>query len=209
MPYSVILEVSAPLAMFARPDTGATPTSYPAPPWSAAKGLFESIAMFSDGAAYFSPTKIEICKRIGTEGGVNFQRYTTSYGGPLRKASLLRGQNGMQLIATVLSNVCYRLHAEVKSAARQRGANPAHHLHDLFMRRLKRGQCFRTPALGWREFTCDYWGHARDDFEIDKSINMLVPSMMHSVWSEACNGAYAPHFVQDARIVEGVLVYAQ
>jgi hypothetical protein len=35
--------------MFARPDTGGTPTSYPVPTWSACKGVFESIAMLVEG----------------------------------------------------------------------------------------------------------------------------------------------------------------
>lgn len=35
--YTVEFEVAGPLAMFARPDTGGTPTSYPLPTWSAAK----------------------------------------------------------------------------------------------------------------------------------------------------------------------------
>jgi CRISPR-associated protein Cas5d len=85
-PYTVQLEVSGPLAMFARPDTGASPTSYPVPPWSAAKGLLESIAFFSGGEAWFHPTRVEVCRRTGAPGGaVVFQRYTTNYGGPLRK----------------------------------------------------------------------------------------------------------------------------
>src|SRR3954471_6782291 len=88
-PYEVTLEVAGPLAMFARPDTGGTPTSYPVPTWSAAKGLFESIAFFADGAAWVCPTRVEVCRRVGELGGrVRLQRYTTNYGGPLRKASL-------------------------------------------------------------------------------------------------------------------------
>ncbi|MGA7992375.1 MAG: CRISPR-associated protein Cas5 [Thermoanaerobaculia bacterium] len=35
------MEVAGPLAMFTRPDTGGTPTSYPLPTWSAAKGILE------------------------------------------------------------------------------------------------------------------------------------------------------------------------
>ena len=54
--YAVAFEVAGPVAVFARPDTGGTPTSYPAPTGSAAKGLFESIAFFNDGAAWISPT---------------------------------------------------------------------------------------------------------------------------------------------------------
>jgi CRISPR-associated protein Cas5d len=87
--YTVCFEVAGPLAIFTRPDTGATPTSYPVPTWSAAKGLFESIAFFADGAAWICPTRTEVCRRVGETGGqVRFQRYTTNYGGPERKANL-------------------------------------------------------------------------------------------------------------------------
>src|SRR3954454_3857854 len=96
-PYEVSLEVAGPLALFARPDTGGTPTSYPLPTWSAAKGIFESIAFFADGGAWICPTRVEGCRRkrdnsnareAAHQGGrVRFQRYATNYGGPLRKAS--------------------------------------------------------------------------------------------------------------------------
>lgn len=117
--YDVQLEVAGPLAMFARPDTGGTPTSYPVPTWSAAKGLFESIAFFADGSAWICPMKVEICRRVGEPGGrVRFQRYTTNYGGPLRKDNLFTkgavpGGSSMQLFATARNDVCYRLHGLV------------------------------------------------------------------------------------------------
>jgi len=57
--YDVFLEIAGPLAMFTRPDTGAAPVSYPAPTYSAAKGIFESIAWYE--SAYIKPTKVEIC----------------------------------------------------------------------------------------------------------------------------------------------------
>jgi CRISPR-associated Cas5-like protein len=41
--YEVRCEISGPSAMWTRPDTGDAPLSYPAPTFSAAKGLFESI----------------------------------------------------------------------------------------------------------------------------------------------------------------------
>ncbi len=36
---TIALEVAGPAAMFTRPDTGATPISYPVPTYSAAKGM--------------------------------------------------------------------------------------------------------------------------------------------------------------------------
>jgi CRISPR-associated protein Cas5d len=213
--YTVQLEIAGPLAMFSRPDTGGTPTSFPAPTWSASKGLFESIAFFSDGAAYICPTHVEICRRIGDPGGrIQFQRYTTNYGGPLRKASLFgkgsaAGGSSMQLFATVLGNVCYRLHGVVVGPRHRSTINARHYLKDLFDRRLRRGQCFRTPCLGWSEFTCSYWGPFRKRvMEIDDALTLEVPSMLATVWNRATQGAYSPAYRQGVRINRGVLEYS-
>lgn len=208
--YPVQIEVAGPLAMFARPDTGVTPTSYPVPSWSACKGLFESIAMLSDGQAWICPTKVEVCKRRGSTGGVHFQRYTTNYGGPLRKANLVSDGSGMQLFATVLSNVCYRLYGEVRGSAEDDGANRRHYLQDLFNRRLKQGRCFRTPCLGWSEFTCSYWGGFRDDeYEVDEMFEDTISSMLVSVWSHPVTGRFEPRFAQGVKIEQGVLRFAE
>lgn len=212
--YHVALEVAGPAAMFTRPDTGGTPTSYPAPTWSSAKGLFESIAFFADGSAWICPTKVEVCRHIGESGGrVHFQRYTTNYGGPLRKGDLFNkgtapGGSSMQLFATILSDVCYRLHGVVVSFRRKRQNNPRHHLRDLFDRRLNRGQCFRTPCLGWSEFTCFYWGPFREEMtEVDTALSLEIPSMLLGVWNSPSGGQYEPIFRQSVKIDKGVLEY--
>jgi CRISPR-associated protein Cas5d len=212
--YKVALEIAGPAAMFARPDTGGTPTSYPVPTWSAAKGLFESIAFFADGAAWICPTKVEVCRRVGETGGrVYFQRYTTNYGGPLRKGDLFNkgtapGGSSMQLFATILSGVCYRLHGVAVSSQWKRENNPRHHLQDLFDRRLKRGHCYRTPCLGWSEFTCSYWGPFREGItEVDTDLSMEIPSMLLGVWNSPVHGMYEPEFRQDVKIVGGILNY--
>ncbi len=74
---TIALEVAGPAAMFTRPDTGATPISYPVPTYSAAKGMFESVARKTN--VYIDPFRVEICKPI------RHWRYVTNYGGPLRK----------------------------------------------------------------------------------------------------------------------------
>lgn len=208
--YTVQIEVAGPLAMFARPDTGGTPTSYPAPTWSACKGIFEAIAMLGRGNAWITPTMVEICKRKGTgNGSVRFQKYTTNYGGPLRKGAVVKKGANMQLFATAVADVCYRLHGEVRGHRGESGQNPRHHLQALFERRLRRGECHHTPALGWREFTCSYWGPFRDAYEVDANLNLTIPSMLLSVWDHPSDGQYAPRFMQDVRIERGVMSFAQ
>lgn len=207
--YGARFEVSGPLAMFARPDTGASPTSYPAPTWSAAKGLFESIAFLSSGQAWFHPTKVEICRPVGSASGgvVLFQRYAFNYAGPLRKALNIKNQTGMQVFATVVANPCYRLYAEIRGLRGGPGENPRHHLQDLFERRLKQGRCHKTPALGWAEFTCDYWGPFRPSREPDEALSLEIPSMLSSMWDRPCDGAYASTFIQNAPISKGRLSF--
>ena len=196
--------------MFTRPDTGGTPTSYPVPTWSAAKAIFESVAMLRSGDAWISPTKVEICKPRGRAGGeIGYQHYTTNYGGPLRKVDLIARGAGMQLFATAIADVCYRLYGEVVGG-KANGTNPRHHLQDLFNRRLKQGRCYHTPSLGWREFTCSYWGPFREfEYEVDEAISLTIPSMLRSVWSSPRDGHYAPSFSQNVHIERGVLRYAQ
>ena len=64
--YPVQMEISGPTAMFTRPDTGGSFVSYPAPTFSAAKGMFESIARLK--SAYIRPRRVEICKPGGFTG---------------------------------------------------------------------------------------------------------------------------------------------
>lgn len=92
--YPVQFEVAGPAAMFNRPDSGASFVSYPAPTYSACKGLFEAVVRLK--TAFIRPTKVEIC------APVRFERYMTNYGGPLRKANQVRDGNSYQLPATIL-----------------------------------------------------------------------------------------------------------
>jgi len=91
--YQVAMEISGPTAMWTRPDTGDTPVSYPAPTYSAAKGIFEAILWLK--SAEVVPTKVEICSPLV------WHTYTTNYGGPLPERGQIKGNN-YQLIATVL-----------------------------------------------------------------------------------------------------------
>lgn len=208
-PYVIELEVAGPLAMFARPDTGGTPTSYPVPTWSAAKGLFEAVAYLSCGRAWICPTKVEICRTVDDPGGrVRFQRYTNNYGGPLRKASLCRDGSSMQVFATVLSGVCYRLHAVVAGSNVSQGTNLRHYLKDLFDRRLRQGRCYRTPCLGWSEFTCSYWGPFREGLtSVDTGLTVEIPSMLLGMWDRPGGRVLSPIFRQNVAIKNGVLHY--
>ena len=214
--YAIEMELSGPLAMWARPDTGTSPSSYPIPTWSAAKGIFESIAFFKDGRAWINPVRVEICKPAGQQhdsGEVRYQKYMTNYGGPLRESGLISKNNNYQFAALVVANPCYRLFANIESDLSQKpkqGENPAHALQAIFKRRLKKGQSYHTPFLGWSEFVPDYWGTPRDSIEVDTAITLNLISFLKGMYDKPLNGQTKPKFYagNDAFIKEGVFYYA-
>ena len=103
--YQISMEVAGDTAMWTRPDSGDSPCSYPAPTYSAVRGLFESVLWGPD--ILIIPQKVELCSVP------RFHSYATNYGGPLRKSDSIAKGNNYQLFATVLTDVCYRLYAEV------------------------------------------------------------------------------------------------
>jgi CRISPR-associated protein Cas5d len=147
-PYPLQLEISGPIALWARPDTMPNPVSYVAPTFSAAKGIFEAILRWK--SVNVRPARCEICAPI------QFHRYAFNYGGPLRKSGQIKDGTSLQIFAQALINVCYRLHADVdwnrgpngEPAESPDGQCAPHAYVDAFQGRLERGRWFYTPCLG-------------------------------------------------------------
>jgi CRISPR-associated protein Cas5d len=211
--YEIKMEVSGKTAMWARPDTGATPVSYPVPPWSAAKGLFESVIRLKN--TIIVPTAVEICAPIV------YHDYTTNYGGPERKLEQITMNAAFQHKATVLINVCYRLRATIEDlryvprslseAALLAGANSRHYCQEAFYRRLTNGRFHDTPCLGWREFVPDYIGVFRSTTQVETAYNEELASFLYCVFDSE-TGARDPKYVQNPigrRIENGRLRYAK
>lgn len=213
--YPVCFEVEGPAAMFARPDTGAAPISYPLPTWSACKAMFESVARgcFGKGnppAAFFCPDSVEVWKPI------RFEKYVTNYRGPLRKGSQIEKGASYQLPATVLVDVCFRVtgHCVPLPNARSSGVNAAHALQEMFLRRLSKGVSKYAPCLGWKEFLPSYFGPWREPADkqgsprLQQELNILLPAFLLSVWDAPVAGTYQPIF-RELEIQAGVLRFPE
>lgn len=212
--FEVCLEVSGPTAMWTRPDSGDCPVSYPAPTYSAAKGLFEAI-LFNQ-AVEVVPRKVEICAPIA------YHTYNTNYGGPLRKSDQINKGASYQLFASVLIDPCYRLYASVRPNAKtdgkmsekteawlKRTTSPGHAYQEMFNRRIKRGQSHYIPCLGWKEFTPDYVGPFRSETGVCTDINMTLPSMLRQVFPDGLNSSVRYVYDQNVQIKAGVLKYPE
>lgn len=212
--YPVQFEVEGSAAMFARPDTGAAPISYPLPTWSACKAMFESVARgcFSEGkppGAFFCPTSVEIWKPI------RYEKYVTNYRGPLRKADQIKKQASYQLPATILVDVCFRVtgYCLPVPSVQASGVNAAHALQEMFLRRLAKGASKYAPSLGWKEFLPTYFGPWRESGvpdlpRLQRDINMLLPAFLLSVWDAPVNGAYQPVF-RELEVQAGILQFPE
>lgn len=197
--YSVSFEIAGPSAMFTRPDTGSAPVSYPAPTRSALKSMFECVVFSRE--TFFVPQVVEICTPVV------FSKFTTNYGGPLRKS----GKDNFQIFATILENVCYKVHGIIETDQQPipGNINKRHKLQEIFTRRLAIGQFYSTPFLGWKEFTPSYFGPLRSTTSNDPSVNLTIPSMLDSMYSQPTYGEVSPRFIQNVVIEGGVLHYAQ
>lgn len=212
--YPIAMEIAGNTAMFTRPDAGDSPSSYPAPTFSAVRGIFQSILWLPD--VLIIPRKVELC------APVIYHSYACNYGGPLRKSDAVVKGNNYQLFATVLINVCYRLYADVlpvqdKSIlppdARdwdRRTTSPGHAYQAIFNRRLERGQSYAGVALGWREFTPSYFGPFREETHVCTDMpDILIPSMLRSTFDGSYGSAYRPVYDTDLCIHQGVLIYPE
>jgi CRISPR-associated protein Cas5d len=205
------MEIAGNTAMWTRPDCGDSPVTYPAPPYSAVKAVFESVLLGQNSTVV--PTKTEICAPL------QYHSYHTNYGGPLRQTKSIAGGNSYQLLATVLINVCYQFYAEVIPNKKKNGlsektllwdkrtTSPAHAYQAIFYRRLLRGQCYAIPFLGWKEFTPSYFGPLREATRVQADLTIKIPSMLRQVFSKGYNSEVSVVYDRDVVIDQGVLRY--
>lgn len=210
--YPVKMEIAGKTAMWTRPDTGDSPVSYPAPTYSAVKAIFESVLWGPD--IEIIPTKVDLCSPV------QYHSYHTNYGGPLRKAKAIKDGNSYQLYATVLIDVCYKLYAEVVINKNKdnlpekaiewdkRTTSPGHAYQSIFNRRLKRGQCYSIPTLGWKEFTPTYFGELRDTTQVQTDMPEIhIPSMLRQVFPKGYKSDVSYVYDTDVIIRNGTLEY--
>lgn len=209
------MEIAGNTAMWTRPDCGDSPCSYPAPTYSAVRGLFESILW--GPAIIVHPTKVELCTPP------QFHSYKTNYGGPLRITEAIKKKSNYQLFATVLIDVCYRMYAEVYANPlaqsqedspwkrwKKNTTSPGHAYQSIFNRRLKRGQYYATPCLGWSEFIPSYIGPFRESTHVCSDLpDIQISSMLRLAFPDGYNTEYNAVYDTNVCIHKGVLSYPE
>ncbi|OYO04694.1 CRISPR-associated protein Cas5d [Propionibacteriaceae bacterium ES.041] len=148
------LQVDGEAAVFTRPEFSSERVSYPVITPTAAAGLFRSvfwkpqITWVIDRIEVLAPVKWATLRRNESETAIT-------------RAMINRGHLDVnavtqQRMTTLLKDVSYRIYAHVWVHPEADEQNAAK-WRDQFRRRLHRGQTFRTPHLGMREFHADVY----------------------------------------------------
>jgi len=155
-------------ACFSRPEMKVERVSYEVMTPSAARGVLEAI--FWKPAFQWRIRKIHVLNPIRR---MSLRRTEVNSKPSFNRNRSIKGSvtpNRTRRNTLALRNVAYLIEANVHLVGYGKDEHPAKY-RDQFRRRVKRGQCFRRPYLGCREFAACFSEPAEDEVEeaIDRS----------------------------------------
>lgn len=194
----IAYEVTGPRACFTRPEANAERLSYPVPTPSALSGLTASI--YGHPQVRWQVHQIEVLAPLRWG---SLRRNETARPGSredLKRGYLDADGAVQQRMTSFLRDVHYRVfvHAWVHPEARE--TNEAKY-RDQLTRRIERGQHFRQPALGMREFFADV-SPLTEAKPIDWTEDLGI--MLHSIAFDDVAGTESYDYFR-ARIDQGVI----
>lgn len=149
---SLVVEATGDWACFTRPEFASERVSYPIMTPPAAVGLLSSI--------FWKPQFRWVVERIEVLAPVKWMTFRRNESGSaITREHCSRGyldvdDTVQQRMTTMLRDVHYRIHTNIWVHPEAEEQDPAK-WRDQFQRRVRRGQSFRTPFLGMREFHAD------------------------------------------------------
>lgn len=168
--YGVAVHVWGDYACFTRPEMKVERVSYDVPTPSAARGILESILW--KPAIQWRVRTIEVLEPIRW-ASVRRNEVGRQGSWTLAKQAMKRGEltdgitvedDRQQRAALVLRDVAYVIRAEFVMTERAGPDDNEGKFLDMFRRRVEKGQCYRRPYLGTREFAA-HFGPVPDEYE--------------------------------------------
>ncbi len=196
----VRVKVTGDFACFTRPDLKVERMTYPCMTPSAARGILDSILWKPEFKWYvrriivLNPVKFFSIKRNEINSKQN-------------KTPIIIEQKRAQRNSIVLKDVTYIIEASIfldnTESSDIKSYVPAFNKYTgMFERRVKKGQCWRRPFLGTREFVAEFMPF--DDTE--QPIKEIIPigSMLFDIFYDQ-DGKPEPLFFYDVAVKDGVL----
>ena len=192
------VKVAGEFACFTRPDLKVERMSYPCPTPAAARGILDSILWKPEFKWYV--------RRIFVLNPVTFFSIKRNELKVKQRDQpiVIDGEKNSprtQRSSLVLRNVAYIIEASIFQDSFD-PKNPPVKYAEMFRRRVRKGQCFRRPHLGVREFSCEFSEPGTDDLPIADTLP--IGSLFHDMHYNS-QGLITPLFAQGIVITKGVL----
>ena len=154
------LRIEGPYACFTRPEMRGDRVSYDVITPSAARGIIEAIywnpaiRWVVDRLHVLKPVRFTNIRRNEIRSVISIRNFSVamSKGIPIE---VFVEKDRIQRDSMILRDVCYVIEAHCRAADRGEKQVPCKY-KKIFDRRLSRGQCFRQPFLGCREFSASF-----------------------------------------------------
>jgi len=198
----VRVKVMGDFACFTRPDLKVERMTYPCMTPSAARGILDSILwkpefqwyirriLILKPVKFFSVKRNEITAKQGS-------RIIEIDAIDVRGKPVFRTQRN----SIILRDVAYIIEASVFQKEID-SKNPPKKYVEMTRRRISKGQCYRRPFLGTREFSAEFLAPDAEDIPIHDTIP--IGGMLFDIFYDA-TGVPSPIFFYDVAVVEGVL----
>lgn len=196
----VRVKVTGDFACFTRPDLKVERMTYPCMTPSAARGILDSILWKPEFQWYvrriiiLNPVRFTSVKRneINSKQGRN---------------PIIIEEKRAQRNSVILRDVAYIIEASIfmsnaDKKAFEKYVGMAEGREGIFPRRVKKGQCWRRPYFGTREFSAEFMKPDGTEQPIQETIP--IGSMLFDIYYDEI-GKPKPLFFHDVAIREGVL----
>jgi CRISPR-associated protein Cas5d len=181
-------------ACFTRPDLKVERMTYPCMTPSAARGVLDSILWKPEFKWHIH--RIRILKPVRFFSIKRNELNKKQWRDPIVVEEARAQRNSI-----VLRDVAYIIEASIESA-KSPVSNPARKYSEIFNRRIRKGQCWRRPFLGTREFAAEFGPPDISDSPIPQDIN--IGSMFLDMWYRA-DGVPVPKFFFNVAVKQGIL----
>lgn len=180
MSYGFKILVEGDYALFTRPEMKAERVSYDVPTVSAMEGLVKciywkpAIKIVIDRIVVFNPIRFINIRRNEIKSKVLLSSVRAQMNGE-KEAALYADDERTQRAGMLLKDVKYgvEFHFEMTGLKSEHDDETAEKHYNIMLRRLKKGQHFRQPCLGCREFSVSRL-ELVDEFDltqVDKELN--------------------------------------
>lgn len=188
------VKVEGDFACFTRPDLKVERMTYPCMTPSAARGILDSILWKPQFQWWIH--RILVLKPIKF-ASIRRNEINSKQG----KTPIIVDDKRAQRNSIVLKEVEYIIEASIFQKEYNE-KNPPKKYAEMFKRRVKKGQCWRRPYLGTREFAAEFF----EPTGSEKLINETIPigSMLFDIFHDE-KGKSSPLFFYDVAIVNGIL----